>query len=138
MYRPIPFYRRNRGASSFPQAFNSLFNSLEAPWQDFSVDVKETEDGYALQADVPGVSKENIKLSVENGYLRIAVKQEQMESEEQENYIRRERRHLASQRSFHIGDIKAEDIEASYKDGVLEVKFPKASERSSEREIPIQ
>lgn len=121
-----------------PQAFQNLFNWPEVSWQGFNVDVKETSDGYALQADLPGVSKENIKLSVDGGYLTIAVRQDEIKSEDNDNYICRERRQMSSQRSFYVGNVKPEDVVANYQDGVLDVKFPKAADGPSNREIQIQ
>ncbi len=137
MFRIAP-YRHRRGADSFmPRAFGDWFNWPEISWQGFNVDVKETAEGYTLQADLPGVSKENISLSVDNGYLTIAVRQEELKAEDTENYICRERRQMSSQRSFYVGDVKPDDVRANYRDGVLEVKFPKATEGSGNRQIPI-
>ncbi len=82
-----------------------MFNWPETSMQGFDVDVQETEQGYVLQADLPGISKENINLAVENGYLTIGVRQEEMISEDQGNYICRERRQLSSRRSFYVGSI---------------------------------
>lgn len=106
--------------------------------QGFDVDVQETEQGYVLQADLPGISKENINLAVENGYLTIGVRQEEMISEDQGNYICRERRQLSSRRSFYVGSISPEEVTANYTDGVLEVKFPKTNGSADSRSIPIQ
>lgn len=138
MYRLMPFRRHRRGDFFMPQAFHDFFNWPEVAWQSFKVDMKETSEGYAIQADLPGVNKENITLSVENGYLNIAVRQEEMKSEDQENYICRERRQMSSERSFYVGNIKPEDVQAKYKNGVLEIKFPKSSAAPNDREIPIQ
>lgn len=138
MYRLMPFRRQGRGDFFMPQAFQNLFNWPEVSWQGFNVDVKETSDGYALQADLPGVSKENIKLSVDGGYLTIAVRQDEIKSEDNDNYICRERRQMSSQRSFYVGNVKPEDVVANYQDGVLDVKFPKAADGPSNREIQIQ
>jgi len=71
--------------------------------QGFEVDVQESDQGYVLQANLPGVAKDNITLDVDNGYLTIGVRQDEFRSEDQANYICRERRHISSQRSFYVG-----------------------------------
>lgn len=137
MYRLMPFRRQGRGDFMVPQAFQNLFNWPDFSWQSFSVDVKETPEGYTLQADLPGVEKEDIKLSVHDGYLTVAVRQDQITSEDRDNYICRERRQMSSQRSFYVGNVNPEDVQASYERGVLEVRFPKAANGPSHREIEI-
>ncbi|NMB21308.1 MAG: Hsp20/alpha crystallin family protein [Firmicutes bacterium] len=137
MYRLMPFSRRTRGESFFPPGLQQFFSWPELSWQGFSVDVKETSEGYAIQADLPGVAKENIKLSLEDGYLTIGVQQNEIRSEEQENYICRERRQVSSRRSFYVGNVSPEDVQANYTDGVLHVKLPKAMDGPSQREIEI-
>lgn len=138
MYRLMPFRRQGRGDSMMPQAFQNLFNWPDFSWQGFNVDVKETPEGYTLQADLPGVEKENIKLSVDDGYLTVAVRQDQITSEDRDNYICRERRQMSSQRSFYVGNVDPGDVVASYQNGVLDVKFPKAANGPGNREIQIQ
>lgn len=139
MFRVAPFRRRNGLGTFLPQAFSDVFNWPENVWSGFNVDVKETASGYELQADLPGVAKDNIEISVDEGYLTIAVRQEEIKSEDKENYLRRERRQLSSQRSFYVGNISPEDVVAKHRDGVLEIKFPKASvETNTGRNIPIQ
>jgi HSP20 family protein len=134
----MPFRRHARGDFFMPQAFQRLFEWPEVSWQGFNVDVKETSEGYDLQADLPGVAKENIKLSINDGYLTIGVRQEELRAEDQDNYICRERRQISSQRSFYVGNVSPEDVEANYKDGVLHVRVPKVTDGPSNREIPIQ
>ena len=137
MYRLMPF-RRHRGDSFMPQAFHNFFNWPELSWQGFNVDVRETDEGYAIQADLPGVDKDNIKLSVENGYLTIAVRQEELKSEDQENYICRERRQMSSKRSFYVGNVSPADVQAKHENGVLEIKLPKAATGPIDNQIEIQ
>lgn len=134
----MPFRRQRRDDSFFPQTLGSMFHWPEVSWQSFNVDVQETPEGYALHADLPGVAKENIRLRVQDGYLTIQVQQGESRSEETANFIRRERRQMSSQRSFYVGDVKPEDVVASHKDGVLEIKFPKANQKLDQGDISIQ
>ncbi len=138
MFRIAPFRRGNRVESFLPRAFGDWFNWPETSVQGFDVDVQETEEGYVLEADLPGISKDNINLVVDNGYLTIGVRQEEMISKDEGNYICRERRQASSRRSFYVGNVSPEEVTANYTDGVLEVKFPKANGPSHGRSIPIQ
>lgn len=141
MFRITPFGQR-RGLRPFgPGTFADFFNWPESwpTWQGFNVDVKETSDGYELIADLPGVSKDNILISLDDGYLSIAVRQDEIQSEDKENYIRRERRQMSSSRSFYVGSIQPQDVSARYENGILEIKFPKGADRiGSDRIIPIE
>ena len=105
-------------------------------------DVKETDDGYEVDVDLPGFQKEEVSLDLEDGYLTIrAAKGLDRDQEDKKGrYIRQERYAGACSRSFYIGDVKPEDIKASYESGVLSLKFPKAAERKlpAQRRIAIE
>ncbi len=92
-------------------------------------DVKETENGYELEMDLPGFKKDEIQLSLENGCLivRAAKGLDQDEQEKKSGrYIRRERYAGACERSFYVGeDITEEDIKAEFKHGILKLHLPK-------------
>ncbi|MCI5640662.1 MAG: Hsp20/alpha crystallin family protein [Lachnospiraceae bacterium] len=92
-------------------------------------DIKEQKDGYELIVDLPGFSKDEIKASVEDGYLTIsAAKGLNKEEKEKETgrYIRQERYAGSCQRSFYVGEaITQEDVKASFKHGILTLFVPK-------------
>lgn len=92
-------------------------------------DIKEQDDGYELLIDLPGFGKDEVKASLENGYLTIsAAKRLDKDEKEKESgrYIRRERYAGACQRSFYVGDsVKQEDIKAEFKHGILKLFVPK-------------
>ena len=94
-----------------------------------STDVKEVENGYELEMDLPGFKKDEIKASVENGYLTISAARGLDEDEKDKKsgkYIRRERYAGACQRSFYVGeDITEQDIKAEFKHGILKLFVPK-------------
>ena len=94
----------------------------------FQTDVTDEGDHYLLQAELPGFKKEEIHVNVDGDYLTIkAEHKEETESKEKKNYIRRERRFGTYTRSFQISDVDIAHIQASYKDGVLELKLPKVT-----------
>ena len=92
-------------------------------------DIKETSDGYVLEMDLPGFAKEEVKASLENGYLTIsAAKGLDKDEQEKESgrYIRRERYAGACERTFYVGeDVTEEDIKGEFKPGILKLFIPK-------------
>ena len=92
-------------------------------------DIKETDDNYELIVDLPGFKKDEIKVSLDNGYLSIAAAKG-LDQDEQEKdtgkYIRRERYAGSCERSFYVGeDITEEDIKGEFKHGILTLNVPK-------------
>ena len=89
-------------------------------------DIKEKKDKYLVEVDLPGFSKENINLSLKNGYLEISAKMEKDDKDEEEKYVRRERFYGECSRSFYVGeDVTEEDIKAEFKNGILKIDVPK-------------
>ena len=92
-------------------------------------DIKETAQGYELEMDLPGFTKDEVSASVENGYLTItAAKGVDKDEQEKEThkYIRRERYAGACQRSFYVGeDVTEADIKGEFKHGILKLHIPK-------------
>ena len=91
-------------------------------------DVKEDENGYHLDIELPGYKKDDIKAELKEGYMTItATKAENKdEADKKGNYIRRERYQGTSSRSFYVGEeVKEEDIKAKFEDGILKVFVPK-------------
>ena len=104
-------------------------------------DIKEHENNYELIVDLPGFSKDNINISIENGYLEISAKTtSDKEENEKGKYLRRERFEGEYKRSFYVGDKVTEDeIKASFKNGILKIDVPKVKEdtKSNKKYIEI-
>ena len=92
-------------------------------------DIKEFDDKYEVEIDLPGFHKDEIQAELKDGYLNIsAAKQLNQDEKEKESgkYIRRERYSGSCQRSFYVGDeITQEDIKAEFKHGILKLFVPK-------------
>ena len=91
-------------------------------------DVRESEDGYEIDIDLPGFKKEDITLDLNNGYLTVSAAKglDNEETNKKGRIIRQERYAGAMQRSFYVGDaLEEEDVKASFKHGVLNLTFPK-------------
>ena len=87
--------------------------------------VKESDEGYDLSLAMPGFGKDEISVSLENGYLTVSGKKEVKEESENAKYLRREIKETC-ERSFYVGDtVKSEDIKAKYENGILELFVPK-------------
>jgi len=92
-------------------------------------DIKETDGGFELEMDLPGFTKDEVKATLENGYLTVSAAKV-LDQDEQEKdtgrYIRRERYAGACQRSFYVGeDITEEDIKGEFRHGILKLFVPK-------------
>lgn len=91
-------------------------------------DVKETDDGYEVDIDLPGFKKDEIHLELNNGYLTISTEKSLVKDDENKHgkMLRQERYSGMMQRSFYVGEhLTEEDIKASYESGVLHVSIPK-------------
>ena len=100
-------------------------------------DIQEKDDEYLLEMDLPGFTKDEIQMSLDNGYLTIsAAKGLDQDTEEKKTgkYIRKERYAGACQRSFYVGDgIIEADIKAAFKHGILTVHIPKKENKVPEK-----
>lgn len=103
-------------------------------------DIKEKNDKYLLDIDLPGYNKEDIKIEIDDGYLTIhATTDSQTEEKEDEKFVRKERYIGECSRSFYIGeDILEEDIKASFKNGTLRLEIPKREEQKLPEKKYIQ
>lgn len=89
-------------------------------------DIKEKDDKYIIEMDLPGSEKENINLSLEDGYLVISTKVIKEEKNEEEKYIHQERYYGECSRNFYVGsEVTEEDIHAEFKNGILKIEVPK-------------
>lgn len=110
----------------------ALFSGYVSPCLGhLNTDVKESDTSYELAVDLPGYDKDNVKISLNDGYLSIeATRESDDEQKDNEgNFLRRERYSGQVCRSYYVGsEVKDEDIKASFKDGVLNVSVAKKAE----------
>lgn len=119
---------------SFPRLWNA--HTMSVP----KVDVKETKDNYTLLMDLPGRTDGDVDLSLKDNVLTISSSTESKKEEKgkDEGYLIRERSYSAFTRRFTLpDDVKGEAVEASFKNGVLEVTMPRNKEVSETRKIAI-
>jgi len=115
---------------SFPQPDRALYGKNAGRMM--KTDVKETDEGYELDVELPGFKKDEIKLELNSGYLTISTEKnlEKDEKNQQGKILRQERYSGTMQRSFYVGgSITEEDIKAKYENGVLSLMIPKKEAR---------
>ena len=98
-------------------------------------DIREHEEGYELDIDLPGFKKDEINVQLDNGYLTISAAKglDKDEQDKKGKYIRKERYAGAMQRSFYVGDVVAqEDVKAKFEDGILKLSLPKKNAKAIE------
>lgn len=95
-------------------------------------DVKEHENNYEVEIDLPGFKKEEITIELNEGYLTITASKglDEDEKSKQGKIVRQERYAGVMQRSYYVGEqLTTEDIKAKYEDGVLKLEIPKKEEK---------
>ncbi|MFP4158851.1 MAG: Hsp20/alpha crystallin family protein [Desulfosalsimonas sp.] len=127
------------------RVFDDMFPATGEGGEDFgffewrpSVDTYEKDGAVMVKAELPGVKKDDVSIDVNNNVLSIKGERKDEENVEENNYYRRERFYGKFQRAFTLPDnVDTEKIEATFKDGVLEVKVPK-TEESKGKKIEIK
>ena len=117
-----------------PQGHNPLYGKRAKNLM--KTDVRETENSYELDIDLPGFKKDEINVDLQNGYLTIQASKglDKDQKDQQGRYIRQERYAGACSRSFYVGDIQPDQVSAKYEDGILKISLPK----QEKRELPKQ
>ncbi|MCW8796828.1 MAG: Hsp20/alpha crystallin family protein [Chlorobium sp.] len=120
--------------------FDDIWEGSEMPSTPaFNVDISEDENAFHIEAEMPGVSKENISIGVEDDLLTIKGERKQKSEGQRTNYHLTERTYGTFSRSFNLGELIDQDaIDASYENGILHLTLQKAQPVSRKREIAIR
>ena len=146
MFGLTPFSRNNLSRNNddnFNRMIDNFFNdSWMLPFRNYSetfkMDVKENENEYILDAELPGVKKEEIKLELNDGNLIIMVRREENVDESKDNYIHKERRLSSMQRSVYLPNVKNDGVTAKFEDGILKISISKAKQIENSNRIEIE
>lgn len=136
--------RRNRDLfPDFTTPLGSLFNDgYSAPFENFNkfkLDIRDEGDRYFVEAELPGFKKEDIEIEYKEPQLTIRASREQKEETNDKSYVHQERSYGEFVRTFQMKNVKDEEIEAIFEDGVLQLEVPKDDTgRSDGRKIDIQ
>ena len=119
MYYPI----KN---SLFDEFFKSTFNKEEGNLN-MKIDIRLVNNNYVLDIDLPGYDKKDINITLEDGYLTVKAKKVYTDEEKNNkgDYVRRERFTGTCSRSYYVGEIDDQCIDAKFENGVLTLSFPK-------------
>ena len=119
---------------SFDRAFfggrNPLYGKREKNLM--KTDVREVENHYEVDIDLPGFKKDEVNVELQDGYLTVSASKglDKDQKDKEGRYIRQERYSGTCSRTFYVGDLKKEDISAKYEDGILRLTLPKAEEKA--------
>ena len=121
--RDFPFYDDKQARRAEKKLYGHRGRNL------MKTDIRETDGSYELEMDLPGFTKDEVKVSLENGYLTVQAAKGLDEDEQEKKtgrYIRRERYAGACERSFYVGeDVTQEEIKGEFKHGILRLSIPK-------------
>ena len=136
-------FRPYRSLISLPEEVERFFSDLgfdaadsDTMWSP-SVDLSESENTYEVKAEIPGMKKEDIRVSYEDDVLTLTGEKKQEKETKKKNYHRVERAYGRFQRSFRLPKtVNKDEIKAKYEDGVLTVEIPK-TEAAKPKEIAV-
>jgi HSP20 family protein len=142
----VPFNRKSSlSKSGFGDFYNMLDDFFSNAWPSrsfwgdtFKLDVKETDKNYSVEAELPGVKKDEINIDLDEGTLTISVSRDENIDEEKENYIHRERRFCSMRRSVYLEDAMDEGITAKLDNGVLRITVPRSGKQRKTHRIEIE
>lgn len=145
MANMVPFGGRNRSLMGSDDFYNMIDSFFSEPWfmgrygrDTFKVDVQQKENEYLIEAELPGVKREEVNLELGEGNLLIAVKREENVNEEGKDYIHRERRYSSMSRGIYLPDAVKEGIRAKLDNGVLKVTVPRQKGLDNAKRIEIE
>lgn len=144
----IPFNKNrfNLKTNSFEDFYNMLddfFNDTRTMGKNlfndtFKIDVRETEKQYLIEAELPGIKKEEVNLDLNDNKLSIAIIREENIDQQKKGYIHKERKVSSMQRSIYLQDAKAEGASASLEDGILKIEILKEETSGNSYKIDIK
>jgi len=146
----IPFNRKNANAARTGTDFENFYNLIDDFFNDgvlpgrnllrdsFKIDIAEKDNEYVVEAELPGIKKSEIDLSVEDETLRISVNRSEEANKDGHNYVHRERRATSMSRGIRLANAKLDKITAKLDDGVLTVTITKDVKSSGSRKIDIK
>ena len=108
------------------------------PKFDMKCDIYEKGGNVHIELDVPGFDKKDIKLDVEDGVLTVEATKNDEHEDKDKNYYRKERVYGSFKRQFTVGNIRENEINAKFNNGVLEISFPKEEKKESKKFIEIK
>lgn len=113
---------------------DSFFPDFYGNSRQMKVDIKENEKEFVVEAELPGINKEDINISLNDNYLTISVDKKEQIDEEKDNFIRKERKQFSMKRSFYVDNVDNENIDAKYNNGILSITLGKKEITKSQKQ----
>jgi HSP20 family protein len=104
----------------------------------FKIDVQDNEKEYVIDAELPGVDKDEIKVELNEGRLTISIDREENIDEENKNYIHKERRYCSMCRGIYLADADQKGVKAKLDNGILRITVPKVLKEDSIIKVDIE
>jgi HSP20 family protein len=137
----IPYDRNHRALRSWPfDAFDSFFDAPMAPLPKevgFKMDVEDAGEKYVVSAELPGVSREDIDVELNEGRLSISVDHKESEEKKAKNYLYKETGEWSATRGVYLKDAATAGLSAKFEGGVLTINVPKQVEQANVTKIAI-
>ena len=146
----IPFNRKNTALARTATGFEDFYNMLDdffsgdmMPGRNllrdtFKIDIEEKDNEYLIEAEMPGIQRDEIDLSIEDENLCILVNRSEEVNKNGKIYIHRERRASSMSRRIRLAGAKLDEIKAKLEEGILTVTVPKDVKVNSTRKIDIE
>ncbi len=101
-------------------------------------DIEEKDDSFVVDMEMPGIKKENVKVSLNDGTLTVSYKQDEVNDESNHHFIKKERFVTEGSRSFYLGDVDNSKVNASLENGILNIVVPKAVKPDNTQFIEVK
>ena len=121
----------------FDDDFDDFFKPVMRR-NDVKCDIYEENGEYHIEMDIPGYDKKDINIEVKDGYITVKASKETEDKEESKNYIRRERVVGSFTKSFALGDVDTDKIDAKFENGILNITIPKQEVVDNTKTIEIK
>ena len=118
--------------------FDDFVPMPKMPKNEMKCDIYEKGGRVHIELDVPGFNKEDVKVDLDDGILTIAATKHEDKEEKEKNYYRKERLFGSFKRQFNVGNVKENEIDAKFNNGVLKISFPKEEQKQSKKFIDIK
>ena len=118
---------------------DDFFPTVQEGFSSFRADIKETDKKYSIEAEMPGLTKDDVQIELQDDILMIRAEKKEEKNEENGSYVRRERRYGSFSRSFRVENINTDDINAKFENGILKIDLPKLEKvQDQKQQIHIQ
>ena len=118
--------------------FDDFVPMPKMPKNEMKCDIYEKGGRVHIELDVPGFNKDDVKVDLDDGILTIVASKHEDKEEKEKNYYRKERSFGSFKRQFNVGNVKENEIDAKFNNGVLKISFPKEEQKQSKKFIAIK